>query len=180
MQSVRSITAVAFAWALLPGCGDHPTAPLPAELTTDATQYLAAAGAPLGTGREYTFTLIARFTNGSRYTVHLSRCTYDASTPIYGVASADGNAEVAYSPGWGCPGGNYFHVAPGESRIDTLAIRGPWSMDGRTGAPMGVFDGRFVLVYEMYGCVDETPACSQPIYGTARSNVFTVIRSDVQ
>jgi hypothetical protein len=121
--------------------------------------------------------LIARFTNTSRYILHLSRCFHDTPYPIYGVSSADGNIEVAYSPGWACVGGNYFDVAPGESRVDTLALRAPWGINGITGEPMGVFEGRFVLVYEMYGCEDDAPQCTDPVHGTARSNVFTVTRS---
>lgn len=158
---------------------DNPTAPIPNNLTTDAVRYVAVAGAPVGTGREYSFTLIARFTNASRYTVHLSRCFHDTPYPIHGIRSAgDADEEVAYNPGWGCVGGRYFHVAPGETRVDTLPIRAPWGIDGRTGIPRGAFDGRFALLYEMYSCVDESTTCSEPIHGMARSNVFTVIRSD--
>ena len=63
-------------------CSGEPTAPLPASLTTDAVHYVASAGSWLGATRQYSFTLVARFTNTSRYTVHLSRCFQDAPYPI--------------------------------------------------------------------------------------------------
>lgn len=158
-------------------CSGEPTAPLPASLTTDAVHYVASPGGQLGATREYSFTLIARFTNTSRYTVHLSRCFHDTPYPVYAILTADGDTTAAYDPGWGCVGGLHFHVAPGETRVDTLPVRAPWGIDATTDTALGVFEGRFVLIYQMYGCLDETPQCTTPVYGNARSAVFTVSRS---
>jgi len=159
-------------------CSGEPTAPLPASLTTDAVHYVAVRGGQFGPTREYSFTLVARFTNTSRYTVHLSRCFQDTPYPIYGILTADGDTTAAYDPSWGCVGGLHFLVAPGESRVDTLPVRAPWGVDATANTAMGVFEGRFVLIYEMYGCADETPQCTTPVYGNARSGVFTVSRRE--
>jgi len=172
-----SIIVLVVLSALGTACGDHPTSPARAALTTDATQYVAAAGHPLGTGRVYSFTLISRFTNTGTDTVHLSRCFPDTPYPIHGISSADGNLEVAYDPGWGCPAGSYFAVAPGTTRVDTLPIQGPWSVDGRTGVPLGVFEGRFVLLFDTFRCLNQSSSCS-PTRAAVRSNTFTVTRSD--
>ena len=173
--SFRPGCAVALLASL--ACRDNPLAPLPATLVTDATRYTALPGNQLGMIREYSFTIVARFTNSSRYTVHLSRCYSNTPYPIYGIDVVGQDTTAAYSPGWACVGGNYFHVAPGQTRVDTLPVRAPWGMDGRTGEAFGVFEGQFVVVYEMYGCVDETPECKTPIIGSARSGVFTVTRA---
>ena len=159
-------------------CRDNPLAPLPSTLSTDAVRYVAVPGNPIGATREYSFTIVARFTNSGRYTVFLSRCFSDTPYPIFGIDVVGSDTASAYSPGWACVGGNYFRVAPGESRSDTLPIRAPWGIDGRTGIPFGVFEGRFVLAYEMYGCADETPECKVPIRGVARSSVFAVTRAN--
>ena len=159
-------------------CGGDPTAPLPASLITDATQYVAVPGASLGATRQFSFTIIARFTNRSAYTVHLARCFPDTPFPIHGIVNAGGDTTVAYDPGWSCVGGSYFHVAPGETRLDTLPIQAPWGFDGRTNLPIGVFEGRFALAYSIYGCADETPECKSPLYATTRSAVFTVTKGE--
>ena len=158
-------------------CSGEPTAPLPASLNTDAAHYVAAPGPSLGTIRQYSFTIIARFTNRSAYTVHLGRCFSDTPFPIHGILNAGGDTTVAYDPGWSCVGGNFFHVAPGETRVDTLPIQAPWGVDGRTHLPIGVFEGRFALTYSIYGCTDEALECESPLYGTTRSAVFTVTKA---
>ena len=159
------------------GCRENPIGPLPTTLVTDAATYSAAVGDPIGAARHHSFTVIARFTNTSRHTVHLSRCFHDTPYPIYYIDTVNRIPEAAYSPSWGCVGGNYFDVAPGASRVDTLPITAPWAFDGRTGEPFGVFEGDFVLIYPMYACLDGTPECREPLHELARSGVFTVTRA---
>ena len=123
----------------------------------------------------YSFTIIARFTNASRTPIGLSRCSSTGHHPIYGVELVDSNRESAYSPSWGCPWNPGFRVAPGETRVDTLLIHGPWGMDGLTGAPQGEFEGRFRLVYEVNAC--DASGCDRYTGSSIRSNTFTVERS---
>ena len=167
-------SSVALLFLASAACDKDPFSPLPASLTTDASAYSAAPGPSFGAWREYTVTITARFTNASPYTVHIARCASSTRYPIYSILHV-GSAEVAaYNPGWACVGGYYVHVAPGATRTDTLPISAPWGVDGNTAIPMGVFEGSFVLEYEMYGCADETPACTKPVYGSARSGVFAI------
>jgi len=175
-QSLFFCHSQALLWLGVAACGHDPVSPLPTILSTDATAYVATPGAPIGAGREYSLTVIARFTNTSPYTVMLARCYEDAPYPIYGVQHLGGSEVAAYDPGWDCVGGYYFRVAPGATRSDTLSVRAPWGIDGYTGVPMGVFEGRFRLTYEIYGCRDQTPGCTQPVYATSYSNVFTIRR----
>ena len=175
----RFRAALGFSLAFLPAasCRDS-LGPVPVLLVTDAASYVAALGPQIGTTRIHSFTVIARFTNRSRYTVHLSRCFSHTPYPIHGVDTVDRVSEAAYNPAWACVGANYFDVLPGESRVDTLQLRAPMAFNGITGEPMGVFEGDFVLVYPMYACLDETPECTEPVTEPARSGVFRVTRAN--
>lgn len=159
-------------------CGEAPLEPLPSPLVTNANHYVAIPGAPIASSRDHRFTIIATFTNTSRHVVNLARCFPDTPYPIYDIVSADRDTSVAYSPGWACPGPSYFRVEPGLTRVDTLFVRGPNAFNGLTGEVFGVLEGRFVLSYDWYACTDETPQCTSPIHGKARSGTFTVIRGE--
>lgn len=160
------------------GCGEAPLEPLPSPLVTNAAHYVAIPGARIGSSQEHSFTIIATFTNTSRFVVNLARCFPDTPYPIYDIVSADRDTSVAYSPGWACPGPSYFRVQPGLTRVDTLLVRGPNAFNGLTGEVFGLFEGRFVLSYNWHACTGETSQCASPIHGNARSGAFTVTRGE--
>jgi hypothetical protein len=170
----RTIVSLAALVLTTASCRD-PLAPLEISLTTDASSYVAELGAPLGTTREHSFTVIATFTNRSTQTVFLSRCFQSTPYPIYGIVTSARDTMSAYDPGWGCVGGHFFHVAAGETRIDTLPVRAPWGINGLTGEPLGVFEGEFALVYHVYACI-ETTSCTGIPNANVQSRIFRVTR----
>ena len=165
-----------FAIVVSPTSCRDSVSPSAVSLTTDKATYVAELGSPLAATREHSFRLIARFTNQSDQTVSLSRCFHDTPYPIYGIATFDSDTVAAYDPGWGCVGGHFFHVAAGATRVDTLPVRAPWGISGSTGQALGVFEGRFVLVYQLYYCAESTSPCGVPPYATVQSAVFRVVR----
>jgi hypothetical protein len=165
-EQVAALVAVV-PWVF--ACSETPFAPIAATLLTDAVSYVASPGAPLGGGHEYTFAVIATFTNKSARVVSLSRCAESTPYPIYGVEVVGKDTTSAFHPGWGCPAGLWYRVPAGATRVDTLPLRGPWGADGVTGQALGLFDGTFRLVYLLYRDSDGTD--------TVRSNVFSVSRA---
>jgi len=166
LRQVAALVAVG-PWIL--SCSANPVGPVSATLSTDTVSYLAVLGAPLGAGHEYSFSVIATFTNRSANTVSLSRCTEATPYPIYGVEVVGHDTTSAFDPGWGCPAGLWYRVPAGATRVDTLPLRGPWGGDGVTGRAQGIFDGSFRLVYQLYGDGD--------VHDIVRSNKFSVSRA---
>ena len=101
------------------------------------------------------FRVVARFRNITRDTVFLVRCDPSSRIPAYTVLGADSFAwpASAYSPEWACVGGvRPLAVAPGAERLDTLLLSGPNAWKSGTGEPVGAFEGRFRLYYDVQTC----------------------------
>ena len=103
--------------------------------------------------------------------MYLRRCLPDSDTPIYGVVSLDntGADRSAYDPSWGCVGHDkQFAVAPGVTRVDTLHLKGPWGVERGSGRPLGRFEGRMQLTYQVAACrvgcgvIDDAGRVSNP------------------
>jgi hypothetical protein len=168
--------------ALVFGACESPTA-APRQLTaeelkaltlqTDRLAYTAALVQGVGPYRTFGFRLVARFTNDLVRPVYLKRCYPDWPSPIYGISAADADQEAAYNPVWACVGHDRpIVVQPGETRTDTLEVRGPNAWDGYTNAPLGTLGGRFQLSYEVGTC-RSVHDC--PVAGRVRaSNEFEV------
>lgn len=154
--------ALLLAVPALLSCADDPIAPDIARhgepIQTDATLYVAE---PVVEGsRSYAFTVVAEFTNQTDRTIYLDRCFPDTPYPIFGVrligASDPMDEGSAFDPYWGCVGGSHqFEVLAGQSRTDTLRLRAPNAVDGRTGEILGVLEGRVRLVYGAAFCPNE-------------------------
>src|SRR5438105_11358060 len=146
------LTLLAFA-----ACEHTPTELDPGGglLVTDAGAYVARHERGTGGYAEYGFTVVARFTNTTSRTLYLENCFPDAKGPTFGVALVDPPADAfgsAYSPFWACVGVDLAHmvvVRPGATRVDTIHVVGPTAVDGITQRPLGAFDGRMRLVYEV-------------------------------
>jgi len=144
--------------ALLVGCESEPVGPGqdlegPA-IKTDQLSYVAVPLEGEGDYRRYGFTVVAEFTNLTDRNVFLGRCYPDSPTPMFSVYG-DGFGS-AYSGVWACVGHkNQFRVKPGQSRVDTLHLRGPsrWS----AGEPQGELEGRVRLRYFVGYCTDDCP-----------------------
>ncbi|MBL0180651.1 MAG: hypothetical protein IPP98_16330 [Gemmatimonadetes bacterium] len=162
----------ALALAVLASCSDTGTGPSPDQfiLSTDQPSYTAGYIGGSGARRQYSFTLVARFTNNAESTVYLSRCTPDSPHPIFGVSTVAGTEDAAYNGPWGCAGHNrHIAVRAGQTRIDTLLLTGPLGFSG--GLPLGTLSGPMRLAYEVQSCQGDG-VC--PIVGAGASNVFTV------
>lgn len=144
------------------------------RLTADRDSYVAEYVAGSGLGRQFAFTIVARFENGSRDTVFLARCYPDSPIPVYAVLMSE-QGHSAYNSAWACVGHDrQFAVAPGQIRIDTLQLRGPTASAGMTGEPLGAFSGRMALYYEVQTCRGDG-SCRFPAAG--RSPAFIVERA---
>ena len=86
--------------------------------------------------------------------MYLGRCGTEDPTPIYGVdPSGDDGMDSAYNRFWGCSGHDaQFRVGVGQSRIDTLLIKGPNGWDGVPREPRGQLEGRFRIGYDARFC----------------------------
>ncbi|MEM6784667.1 MAG: hypothetical protein AAF624_13140 [Bacteroidota bacterium] len=147
-----------------------------APIQTDAVRYTAVPGPNQGTYQPYTFDLVARFTNQTDATVYLERGFPDQPQPDYSVrlVSGDGQQTSAFNTILsGVSHDQQIAVAPGETRADTLRLRGPTSWDGRTGEAFGELEGVMELAYFVRACQSERP-CATPNSG-AVSNVFEVV-----
>ncbi len=189
MVTFRIPSAVVFPHLLLValiGCGgsvldpaQEPGDSLPEPallLTTDRPDYAASYLHGEGTYRIYGFTIIARLENRFMQRLFISRCFPNSPGPIYDVALIDGTDAwgSAYSKAWGCVGHDQqFPLEPGQIRVDTLALQGPWFFDGRTGHPFGTLAGRMRLLYGLGTCPGEATGCLLP-RSQGQSNVFTV------
>lgn len=116
---------------------------------TDASGYVAQR-VP-GSDFQFHFKLIARFQNRGLVPLYLGRCLPNSPGPIFGVvASHPSTDDSGYDQFWGCVGHDQqFEVLPGASRIDTLDVRGPNSVNGLTHVPIGRTEGEFRLYFEV-------------------------------
>jgi hypothetical protein len=147
-----------------------------APIQTDALVYTAEYERGEGTYRQYGFDLVARFTNPTDETVYLGRAYPDQPRPDYGVLLVNEDDEwgSAYSGVIAGVGHDrQIAVAPGETRVDTLHLRGPNAWDGRTGERFGRLEGEMRLIYQPQGCRGDG-ACQLPD-SLATSNVFEVV-----
>jgi hypothetical protein len=120
----------------------HSTSPGIQMLTTDATSYTAV---PIGNG-QLGVSVVTRFQNTTLRPIALDRCSNLAHSPEYGVSlvSPQSNEGAGYDPGWACLGGVApIMVGPGDTRIDTLTLRGPNTYDNQLGRFLGVMAGTF-------------------------------------
>ena len=124
------------------------------SLQVDQTEYRAACVPGKGGACTYIFKLVARYHNPTADTLYISRCMPSDPTPEYGIVPvADSTEDAAYDPIWACVGHDRpVVVAPHATRLDTLQIEGPNSWDGKTNAPLGVFEGEFKLIYKVSQC----------------------------
>ena len=145
-------------------------------LRTDQAAYVARYLAGEGPYRQYGFTLVARFENRTGGPVYLERCYPNTPYPSFGVelVGGDGRApESGYDPVWACVGHeSQIVVQPGDTRVDTLRIRGPNGWDGYTKEPQGEMEGSFRLVYQAGTCRDVI-RCQLPAEART-SNLFEV------
>ena len=156
--------------------GATPEREVGAPIRTDALVYTAEYEGGEGTYRQYGFDLVARFTNPTDETIYLSRAYPDQPRPDYGVILVSGDDEwgSAYSTVIAGVGhDDQIAVAPGETRVDTLRLRGPSAWDGRTGERFGQLEGEMRLSYQPQGCRGDG-ACRLPD-SLATSNVFQVV-----
>lgn len=153
-----SSTLILGGW-LAAGCTDSMTPGSrdgSAGLQTDRLSYDAVFVSGQGEYRQYGFHLVAKFTNHAQQTAYLSRCYPDSEGPIFQVRGV--GFDSAYDGLWACVGhSQHIPVRAGETRVDTLHIKGPngWS----AGVPLGRLEGVFELVYFVSFCPDE---CGEP------------------
>ena len=128
-----------------------------------------------GEACSYGFTLIARYENRSADSLYLDRCGPGDRTPMFGVeAVTDSTQDAAYDRVWACTGHDFpIVVAPHAVRLDTLQIEGPNEYDGKTNAPLGVFEGEFRLIYTVGPCWLGRPKCGR-VPAQQRSQAFHV------
>ncbi len=135
--------------ALAAGACAEATGPDSAVVaTTDATSYVAEIIPGSAPRTRYAFRVVVRIDNRSARPVALARCAPGSTSPIFGVTlQADSVAlRSAFDPGWSCVGGvPPLVLAPGATRLDTLAIQGPTAFDGVSGAPRGVTAGLMTI-----------------------------------
>lgn len=123
--------------------------------------------------RQFGFTIIARFANNSDREAYLARCYPDSPSPEFGVVMTEGG-ESAYGTVLACVGHDrQLVIEPGAVRVDTLRIRGP-NKSEMTGEPIGAFEGRMSLAYEVQTCPGDG-ACR--VRDAGRSRPFLVERA---
>lgn len=143
-------------------------------LQTDQRTYVARARRA-GHLTEYNFSLVARLTNNTADTIYLNRCGPSDSHPIYWLERlADSDTlDTMYNRAWACVGHDQpFVLFAGEVRVDTLALRGPNLVDGRTGVPHGEPEGPHRVYYEAASCADFL-RCELPRRAIG-SNIFLI------
>ena len=172
------ITSLFLVGLLLSGCGPSPT---PVDnyypVTTDRTVYTARPLFPCTAPNcAYGFTVGTSYENRTDRPLYLARCYPDSPTPIYGVRliAPRGEGESAYDTVSACVGHDEaIEVLPGETRTDTLHVRGSNAFDGETGVPFGVLEGKFYLSYQVQICPEEDLRCFL-IHAAGYSNNFEV------
>lgn len=173
MRSATLLLLVAAGCSLLGEAA--PERGMHAPIQTDALVYTARYERGEGSYRQYGFDVVARFTNRTDETVYLARAVPSQPWPDFGVelvgGGGDGSAYSGVVAGVGHD--RQIAVQPGETRVDTLRLRGPTMWDGRTGDPFGRLDGVMRLVYQAQGCRGDG-ACPLPD-SVAVSNVFRVV-----
>ncbi len=134
--------------ALLEPRGDLGSVP-DGPFTTDATGYVAQR--LQGSDFQFHFIVIARFENRGSVPMYLGRCFPNSPKPLFSVATTNPSTDASgYGQFWACVGHDQqFEVMPGASRIDTLEVRGPNMVDGRTHVPIGRTQGEFRLYFEV-------------------------------
>ncbi|WP_234572202.1 hypothetical protein [Rhodohalobacter sp. 614A] len=103
----------------------------------------------------YGFTLIARFENKTNQTLYLNRCDVDSSHPryVFKLHLTENPQSPAHNIIFACAGhNNPITVKSGSVRIDTLDVRSPQMWDHATKEPIGIFEGTFQLVYDVWTC----------------------------
>jgi hypothetical protein len=165
-----------------PSPGEPVAAPPPARadeaLQTDSLAYTAVYRAGQAPYRLYGFRVVARFTNRTPAPVYLERCYPDSPTPIFDVqlvgdTAGAGPLGSVFRRLWGCVGHDrQIEVASGTTRTDTLDLVGPSAFEGGTGRPLGRFDGRLRLSYNVQACRGGA-GCGLPV-GAGLSNAFDV------
>lgn len=151
MSACRAIGVTLIVWTGW-GCSEALGPDGSVAIQTDQSSYRATYINGEGAYRQYGFELVAKYTNHTKKTVYLDRCSPDSDTPMYGVRGV--GFESAYNGAWACVGHDrQFRIEPGESRTDTLHISGPtmWS----AGVPHGKLEGVFELGYGVRLCPGE-------------------------
>ena len=150
------------------GCNpfDDPT---PRELivSTDQPSYRASFVGVQGGYAAYQFQLVVRMQNVGSQQLNIGVPCGNTETPLYSVVMADGKSESAFNPVWtACAPANHPVLAPGETRVYTLTLRGPnaFSSDG----PLPQAAGKMFLRLAIGGCKGDG-ACRDAI-----SNEFDV------
>ena len=151
------------------------SAQVPSLLRVDRSEYVATFIDGKGETCSYSFTLIARYENRSADSLYLDRCGPGDRTPMYGVeVVTDSTEDAAYDRVWACSGHDFpIVVAPHAAHVDTLRIAGPNAYDGKTYAPLGIFEGQFRLIYTVGPCWLGRPKCRQ-VPAQQRSQAFHV------
>jgi len=139
---------------------------------TDLTGYVAQRVE--SSSFQFRFTVITRFQNRGAVPLYLGRCFPNSPTPIFGVEAADGSStQSAYDRMWACVGHDQqFEVLPGAVRIDTLVVEGPTMIDGYSHLPIGVFEGAFLLHFDVQ--LARGDGGVRALDAVSRSNAFIV------
>ncbi|HEV7992443.1 MAG TPA: hypothetical protein VGP25_11505 [Gemmatimonadaceae bacterium] len=184
MRRTRSTAALAMlatmgcsaAAALDPG-GSHSLGAT-GSFTTDSLAYTSRPlSEPWPGAFVYGFTVVTRYTNPTRDPVYLWTCYPNSPSPMYGVVQASETASIgiAYNGAWACVGHDRpIEVKPGETRVDTIRLRGPNAFDGITHKPIeGILEGRFRMRFPVQSCRTEG-GCRIDDDALTHSNEFTV------
>ncbi len=145
------------------------------SLLLDKTKYRAVCVRGIADACTYRFQVVARYRNPTADTLYLSRCLPTDTTPEYGIETlTDSTQDAAYDPIWACVGHDFpVVVAPNATRVDTLQVEGPNSFDGKTNAPLGIFEGEFRVIYKVSHCLRGRQKCQRLPEGE-RSQTFRV------
>ena len=147
------------------------------SLQLDKTEYRAVCVRAIADACTYRFQVVARYHNPTTDTLYLSRCLPGDTTPEYGIgieAVTESTEDTAYDPIWACGEHDFpVVVAPNGTRVDTLQLVAPNSFDGKTHAPLGIFEGELRLIYYVSHCFRGRQKCQRLPEGE-RSQAFRV------
>jgi len=171
---VRRVSPMLILAVGLAACDEDPTAPDKGEpaIVMDRTYYVARPRLDEGP-HDVAFRVIATYHNTSDARVWLVPCEKPEDGPIWSVERAYDEADSGYSTIWGCAEVDaLIPVEAGESRTDTIEVRGPTSWSEQMGH--GELAGWFRMRYEVSACPAEQSCDAVPAHLT-RSAPFYVM-----
>lgn len=142
-RTLLILLATAAAWACV---NSTPTSPSDLLLTTDSSSYTAT---PIGYS-QVTLRIVTQYRNPAAAAIALDRCFPTSPSPIFDVelVTPKSNDGSGYNPAWACVGHDRpIVIGAGETRIDTLVLRGPNAYDPRLARYLGTLEGTFRIGY---------------------------------